>query len=253
MCGFNYRFVPAVRLAKDLIERGELGRIYHFRARYLQEWIADPNFPFVWRLKKNVSGSGALGDLGAHSIDLARFLAGEPKSVMAITKTFVKERPKEEGSREMVTVDVDDAVAAAIEFENGAIGTLEASRFCPGKKSQNFFEINGSKGSLSWDMLKLNELQFYSTEDEVKGTGGARTILVTESFHPYYKEWWPHGHIIGWEHTCIHEIKHFLEAVAAGKDIAPYGATFEDGYKCAVICDAILKSAETGKKIEIGY
>ena len=253
MCGFNYRFVPAIRLAKDLIEKGELGEIYHFRARYLQEWIADPDFPFVWRLSKKISGSGALGDLGAHSIDLARFLIGEPKFLMGITKTFVKERPKTPGSKEKIPVDVDDAVEVVVEFENGAVGTLEASRFCPGKKSENSIEINGSKGSLSWDMIRLNELQFYSTGDEEKAVGGRRTISVTESFHPYYKEWWPHGHIIGWEHTCIHEIKHFLEAVALNKEISPYGATFEDGYKCTVICDAILESAETGKRIEIKY
>jgi len=253
MCGFNYRFAPAIRFAKDLIARGELGQIYHFRSRYLQEWIADPNFPFVWRLSKKISGSGALGDLGAHSIDLARFLVGEPESVMGITKTFVKERPKAEGSEEKMPVDVDDAVEVVIEFKNGAIGTMEASRFCPGKKSENSIEIQGSKGSLSWNMLRLNELQFYSTKDEEKGVGGSRTISVTESFHPYYKEWWPHGHIIGWEHTVIHELKHFLEAVALNKDISPYGATFEDGYKCAVICDAILKSGETGQKIEIEY
>ena len=253
MCGFNYRFAPAVRLAKDLIERGELGQIYHFRSRYLQEWIADPDFPFVWRMSKELSGSGALGDLGAHSIDLARFLIGEPKSVMGLTKTFVKERPKFEGSEERVRVDVDDAVEVVMEFENGAVGTLEASRFCPGKKSQNIFEINGSKGSLSWDMMRLNELQFYSTADEARGVGGSRKISVTESFHPYYKEWWPHGHIIGWEHTVIHEIRHFLEAIVKGEEISPYGATFEDGYRCAVICDAILKSAETGKRVEIRY
>ena len=114
-------------------------------------------------------------------------------------------------------------------------------------------EINGSKGSLSWNMLRLNELQFYSTADEAKGVGGIRTISVTESFHPYYREWWPHGHIIGWEHTVIHEIYHFLEAIATGKEISPYGATFEDGYKCAVICDAILESSRTGRRVEIRY
>lgn len=252
-CGFNYRFVPAVRLARDLIERGEIGQIYHFRARYLQEWIADPDFPFVWRMSKKISGSGALGDLGAHSIDLARFLAGEPKTVMGLTKTFVKERPSGDGTGKKLKVDVDDAVEVVVEFENGAIGTIEASRFCPGKKSQNIFEINGSKGSLAWDMLRLNELQFYSTEDEAKSVGGVRTVLVTESFHPYYKEWWPHGHIIGWEHACIHEMRHFLEAIATGAEISPYGATFEDGYKCAVICDAILESSKTGQRIEIKY
>lgn len=253
MCGFNYRFVPAVRFARDLIGSGELGEIYHFRSRYLQEWITDPKFPFVWRLSKKTAGSGALGDLGAHSIDLARFLIGEPKSVLGLAKTFIKERLAAPGSKQKVKIDVDDAVEVALEFENGAVGTMEASRFCPGKKSQNIFEISGSKGSLSWDMMRLNELQFYSTRDEAKGVGGSRTISVTESFHPYYKEWWPHGHILGWEHTVIHEIRHFLEAVVKGSSVAPYGATFEDGYKCAVICDAILESSRAGKKATIRY
>ncbi|MGH2460669.1 MAG: Gfo/Idh/MocA family protein, partial [Chloroflexota bacterium] len=148
-CAFNYRFVPAIRQARELIEQGALGQIYHFRARYLQEWIADPSFPMVWRLNQSVAGSGALGDLGAHIVDLARFLIGEPRAVNGLTRTFVKERPIEAGSDRTGTVDVDDAFVALVDFENGALGTLEATRFATGRKNHNTFEINGSKGSIS--------------------------------------------------------------------------------------------------------
>jgi predicted dehydrogenase len=251
-CAFNYRFVPAVRLARQMIEQGRLGRIYHFRARYLQEWIMDPEFPRVWRLDKSVAGSGALGDLGAHIIDLGRFLVGEPRSVMAVTSTFIKERPLPDGSGR-APVDVDDAFEAVVEFENGAIGTLEASRFAAGRKNFNSFEINGEKGSIAFNLERLNELEYYDATGEPKEANGWRTILVTESYHPFWQWWWPHGHIIGWEHTFVHELTHFIDAVVNNKPVEPYGATFEDGYKNAVICDAILKSAEEGRKVQISY
>src|SRR5207302_1202668 len=156
LCAFNYRFIPAIRLAREMLEAGELGEIYHFRGRYLQEWITDPKFPKVWRLNRSVAGSGALGDLGAHVIDLARYLVGEISSVMGATRTFIKDRP---GG----TVDVDDAVEAVVEFESHAIGTIEASRFCLGRKNGMAFEINGSKGSLVFDLERLNELQVHLT------------------------------------------------------------------------------------------
>jgi|DewCreStandDraft_1066081.scaffolds.fasta_scaffold00172_29 predicted dehydrogenase len=251
-CAFNYRFVPAVRLARQMIEQGRLGRIYHFRARYLQEWIMDPQFPRVWRLDKSIAGSGALGDLGAHIIDLGRFLVGEPRSVLAVTSTFIKERPLPDGSGR-APVDVDDAFEAVVEFENGAIGTLEASRFAAGRKNFNTFEINGEKGSIAFNLERLNELEYYDATAEPKEANGWRTILVTESYHPFWQWWWPHGHIIGWEHTFVHELTHFIDAVVNNKPVEPYGATFEDGYKNAVICDAILKSAEEGRKIQISY
>ncbi|HLH74306.1 MAG TPA: Gfo/Idh/MocA family oxidoreductase [Chloroflexota bacterium] len=253
-CAFNYRFVPAIRQARQLIEQGALGRIYHFRARYLQEWIADPQFPMVWRLKKDVAGSGALGDLGAHIIDLARFLVGEPKSVNAITKTFITERPLGDGSSRTDKVDVDDAFAALVEFENGAIGTLEASRFALGRKNTNTFEINGSKGSINFNLERLNELEVYLADAGPREARGFTDVLVTESYHPYYANWWPQGHIIGWEHTFVHELNHLIEAIVQGKTVEPYGATFEDGYRAAVICDAILQSAENaGARVPITY
>ncbi|HUX87395.1 MAG TPA: Gfo/Idh/MocA family oxidoreductase [Chloroflexota bacterium] len=253
-CAFNYRFVPAIRQARQLIEQGALGRIYHFRARYLQEWIAEPSFPMVWRLKKGIAGSGALGDLGAHIIDLARFLVGEPKAVNAITKTFVSERPVSEGSSETDTVDVDDAFAALVEFENGAIGTLEASRFAVGRKNTNTFEINGSKGSISFNLERLNELEVYLADAGPRVARGFTNVLVTESYHPFYSVWWPQGHIIGWEHTFVHELNHLIGAIVQGTTVEPYGATFEDGYRAAVICDAVVQSAENaGARVPIVY
>lgn len=252
MVAFNYRFVPALRLAYDLIQAGRLGEIYHFRGSYLQEWIASPDFPMVWRLQGDVAGSGALGDLGAHTIDLARWLVGEVGAVSGLTKTFIAERPSGGGNGHREKVTVDDAVISLLEFENGAIGTVEATRFAPGRKNYHTIEINGSKGSIHFNLERLNELQFYSTEDP-PDVQGFHDVLVTEAYHPYYSYWWPHGHIIGWEHTFVHEVYHFLKAVTQGDPIAPYGATFEDGYRNAVITDGIVESSRTGRKVMLSY
>lgn len=247
MCAFNYRFVPALRLARELIDAGELGEIRHFRARYLQEWIADPQFPKVWRLDRAEAGSGALGDIGSHAIDLCRFLTGEIDAVTGAARTFVKERP---GG----TVDVDDAFAATVELAGGGIGTIEASRFALGRKNALSLEINGSKGTIAFDLERFNELQVY-----LQGTlpgpraQGFRTVLVSEADHPFWEHWWPHGHVIGWEHTFVHELHHLLTAIRDGNTVAPYGATFEDGYRCAEICDAVLRAAETGARQRIEY
>jgi predicted dehydrogenase len=251
MVAFNYRFVPAIRQAYQLIKSGALGEIYHFRAIYLQEWIMDPNFPFVWRLSKARAGSGALGDLGAHVIDLARHLVGEPRSVMGLTKTFIPERPDGAGGR--AKVDVDDAFLSIVEFENGAIGTIEASRFAAGRKNHQVIEINGAKGSIAFNLERMNELEVYWKDATPKETQGFTDVLVTEAYHPFWEYWWPHGHIIGWEHTFVHEITHLLDAIVNNKSVAPLGADFEDGYKNAVICDAIVKSSAEGRKVEIKY
>ncbi len=253
MVAFNYRFVPALRQAREWIDAGRLGEIYHFRAVYLQEWIADRSLPMIWRLDKRQAGSGALGDLGAHVIDLARWLVGEPAKVSAMTKTFVKQRPIAKGSNVMADVTVDDAFTAVLEFENGALGTLEASRFCPGRKNGLVLEINGSKGSLVFSLERFNELEVFWKGEEPRESQGFHHVLVSETFHPFWEHWWPQGHIIGWEHTFVHEITHLLDAIANHKDVAPYGADFMDGYKNAVICDAILKSAETGRQVSINY
>jgi predicted dehydrogenase len=247
LCAFNYRFVPAVRLARQMVEAGELGEIFHFRGRYLQEWIVDPGFPMVWRLSADVAGSGALGDLGAHVIDLARYLVGDIDSVSAVTTTFIEER---EGQK----VDVDDAFEAAVTFADGAVGTIEASRFCPGRKNALTFEINGSKGSLAFDLERLNELQVHlSGSTPGASAQGFRNVLVTEADHPFWDWWWPHGHIIGWEHTFVHELEHLLRAIRDDTDVAPHGATFKDGYRCAEVCDAVLRSAESGGRVEVAY
>ncbi len=244
-CAYNYRFVPALRLAREMIERGELGQIYHFRAVYLQEWIMDPQFPMVWRLKKDIAGSGALGDLGAHIIDLARFLVGEPTAISGLTQTFIKKRPTDDGGRD--TVDVDDAFVSLVQFANGAIGTLEASRYANGRKNHQRIEINGSKGSIVFDLERLNELEVHLSDSEPGSHAqGFRRVLVTEADHPFWKYWWPHGHIIGWEHTFVHEFTHLLDAIVNDTEVAPYGADFEDGYRAAVICDAVLESAANG-------
>jgi predicted dehydrogenase len=233
MCAFNYRFVPAIRLARQIIESGELGEIQHFRGAYLQEWGTTEGD--IWRFQKDIAGSGALGDLGAHVIDLARYLVGEIAAVSALTATFQPGR------------DVDDAVEAAVAFQSGAVGTIEASRFCQGRKNHFTWEINGSKGSLGFDLERLNELQYS------EGTAGFRTVLVSEADHPFWEHWWPQGHMIGWEHSFVHEIHHLLTAIRDDTDVAPHGATLEDGYRAAEVCDAMLRSAESGARETVAY
>lgn len=254
MVAFNYRFVPAVRQIRELIDSDVLGKIYHWRAVYLQEWIL-PHYGTskIWRLDKKVAGSGALGDLGAHIIDLAHYLVGGIKSLSALTTTFIKERPLPGDPNVMGEVDVDDAFAAVVEFENGAIGTLESTRFAAGRKNYNCFEINGEKASIRFNLERLNEFEIFYVDHEPKETMGWTNVLVTEGYHPWWGNWWPHGHIIGWEHTFIHEITHLLDCIVNDKDVGPHGATFEDGYRAAVIGDAILEASEAGKRIDISY
>lgn len=233
MCAFNYRFVPAIRLARGLIESGEIGEVHHFRGKYLQEWgNIDAE---AWRFDKSAAGSGALGDLGAHVIDLARYLVGEIATVSALTATFKSGRT------------VDDGFEAAVSFANGAIGTVEATRFAPGRKNAMSWEINGSKGSIAFDLERLNEL------DICRGPEGFTRRLVSEASDPFWQWWWPHGHMIGWEHSFVHEIEHLLGAIAGRNEVAPHGATFEDGYRAAKVCDAIIDSAESGHRVELEY
>jgi predicted dehydrogenase len=233
LCGFNYRFVPAVRLARELLEAGELGEVVHFRARYLQSWGWDAD-PALWRFDRGQAGSGAIGDLGAHIVDIARYLVGEIVSVSARVRTIVPGR------------EVDDQFVATVEFENGMIGTLEASRLARGRLNSNAFEVNGSKGSLAFDAERLNEL-------EVADTTSFRRVLVTDPNHPYLRHWWRPGHIIGWGDTFVHELGHLLEAIAGEHEVAPHGATFEDGYRCSEVLDAIMRSAESGSQEPVSY
>lgn len=251
MVAFNYRRVPAVSLAKKLIEEGRIGKIYHFRSVYLQDWIVDPEFPLVWRLKKEKSGSGAHGDLNAHIIDLARFLVGDILEVSGLMQTFIKERPllEKDGkiSKKKGKVTVDDATLFIVRFKNGAVGSFEATRFATGRKNYNHFEINGSKGSIVFNLERLNELEFYS-KDEPQYLQGFKTILTTESVHPYIANWWPPGHIIGWEHTFVHEIYEFLKAIQEDKTPSP---DFYDGLACQKVLDAVEKSAKERRWVKV--
>ena len=253
MVAFNYRFVPAIRQARKLINSGALGRIYHYRAVYLQEWIL-PHYgtPRTWRLDKEQAGSGALGDLGAHIIDLAHYLVGDIASVGAATRTFIDERPLPDGSGN-ARVDVDDAFVATVGFANGALGTLESTRFAAGRKNHQVIEINGELGSIRFNLERLNELQVFWVDDEPRETQGFHDVLVTEAHHPFWEHWWPHGHIIGWEHTFVHEFAHLLDCIVNDREVAPHGATFNDGYRAAVVCDAILASAESRRQIDVDY
>jgi predicted dehydrogenase len=240
MCGFNYRFLPAVRLARQILESGELGEIRHFRAAYLQEWGAAEID--AWRFDKSAAGSGALGDLGAHVVDLARYLVGEIESVSATTATFWPDRT------------VDDAVESVVTFENGAVGTIEASRFATGRKNSFTWEINASNGSIAFDLEHLNELQVHYADSRPGAAAqGFRNVLVSEADHPFWEWWWPHGHFIGWEHTFVHEIHHLLTAIRDDTDVAPHGATLEDGYRAAEVCDAMLRSASSGTREAVSY
>jgi predicted dehydrogenase len=259
MVNFNYRRVPAVQLAKQLIDSGRLGKIYHWRAVYLQDWIMDPNFPIVWRLDKSQAGAGTLGDLGAHIIDLARMLVGEISEVTGLTETFIKQRPKLAASdaglgatagAEMGEVTVDDAALFLTRFDNGAVGTFEATRFAKGRANFNSFEINGSKGSIVFNLERLNELNVL-LEDEQADVAGFRNVLVTNGgVHPYAGAWWPAGHIIGWEHTFTHGVYDLLKGIAANTSPAP---TFEDGLRCQAILDAIEKSASSKQWVTPEY
>ncbi|MAG34601.1 MAG: dehydrogenase [Deltaproteobacteria bacterium] len=231
----NYRRAPAVALAKHMIEAGEIGRIRHYRGTYLQDWIVDPESPRVWRLEKAKAGSGALGDIGSHSLDLARYLVGEIAEVSGLLETFVKERPLPDG-RGTGVVDVDDAALSLLRFANGAIGSIEGSRFCPGRKNYNRFEINGSKGSLAFDLERMNELEVYVEEGP---NSGFRTVLATDEAHPYVRAWWPPGHSLGYEHTFTHTVYDLLCAIDADEIPTP---NFEDGVRNQRVLEAIERS-----------
>jgi len=254
---YNYRRTPAVAFAKQMIDEGKIGEIFHWRGTYLQDWITDPEFPLTWHLQSKFAGGGPHYDLNSHSVDLARYLIGEVGSVSAMMKTFVSERPLPGAgagtfksgsagtSKEKVTVD--DAAFMVVEFENGALGSFEASRFASGRKNYNYFEIYGSKGSLIFNLERMNELQYLNLEDPVDEQG-FRTIMVTNATHPYIAAWWPPGHIIGYEHAFIHAVKDFLTALDEGTPITP---NLYDGMKGMQVLEAGIKSAITGQQIKV--
>jgi predicted dehydrogenase len=237
MCAFNYRFVPAVRLAREMIDAGALGELRHFRGRYLQDW--GDTTEQLWRFDRAAAGSGALGDLAAHVVDLARYLVGEIEAVGGFVRTFVPGR------------EVDDAVEATVEFQNGVVGTIEATRLALGRRNAFQWEINGTEGSLYFDMERLNELEIFRADGQ--RARGFKRVLVTEPDHPFLDYWWPPGHILGWGATFVHELHHMLAAIAEDTDVGPYGATFEDGYRAAEVCDAIVRSSEGGRREAIAY
>ena len=241
LVNFNYRWVPAVRPAKKLIDEGVLGQVRHWRATYLQDWLIDPKFPLEWRLRQERSGSGALGDIASHIVDLARFLVGEINEVVGITETFIKERPlpNAEGQRGVVTVD--DAAAFLARFENGVFGTFEATRFATGRRNYQRFEVNGSRGSLPFNFERMNELEFFSLDDPDYAQS-LRTILVTESVHDYASDWWPPGHGLGYGHPFVHAVVDFLNAITQDKMPQP---SFVDGMRCQAVRDAVSTSVET--------
>ena len=253
----NYRRAPAVTFARQLIDEGKIGTIYHWRGTYLQDWITDPKFPLTWHLQKKFAGAGPHYDLNSHSVDLGRYLVGDIQAVTAMMKTFITERPLPgvgagtfkagSGATDMAQVTVDDAAFMLAEFENGALGSFEASRFANGRKNYNYFEIYGSKGSLIFNLERMNELQYLDLSDAADEQG-FRTILVTNSTHPYIAAWWPPGHIIGYEHEFSHAIVDFLTAIEKGTMIAP---NFYDGMKAMQVLEAAMKSAETGKKVTV--
>jgi predicted dehydrogenase len=255
----NYRRCPAVMLAKRLIDEGKIGRIFHWRGAYLQDWIVDPEFPLTWHLRAETAGTGPHGDLNSHSIDLARFLVGDIKSVAAMMTTFIKERPLPGAgaatfsagsgeSTEMGQVTVDDASFMVAEFENGALGTFEASRFAPGRKNYNYFEIYGSNGSIVFNLERMNELQLFLRDDPAYAQG-FRTIIATEGGqHDYVANWWPPGHIMGYEHEFHHAVVDFMKAIETGGEIRP---NFYDGVKEVEVLQAGVQSAQSGERVAI--
>ncbi|MBD8080158.1 Gfo/Idh/MocA family protein [Cellulosimicrobium arenosum] len=251
MVGFTYRRVPAIQLARRLVVDGRIGTVRHVRAQYLQDWLADENTPLSWRLDKTKAGSGALGDIGAHVVDLAQFITGEQiTSVAGHLQTFVAERPvatefaglSGRGGTERGPVTVDDAAVFLARMSGGGIGVFEATRFASGRKNAIRIEINGSKGSLAFDFEDMNVLHFLDTEDGAE-LGGFRRIVVTEPEHAYVAHWWPAGHGLGYEHAFTHQAVDLIEAIAAGERPAP---TFADGLAVQRVLAAVERSAESG-------
>ena len=256
----NYRRIPAIAHARKMIEEGGLGDLYHYRARYAQDWIVDPEFPLVWRLQKGVSGSGAHGDINAHIIDLGRYLMGEFDEVCGMMNTFIKQRPIEDqsgkgdglggaGGRTMGEVTVDDASLFIGKFANGAVANLEATRFALGRKNNIVIEINGSKGSLYFDFEDMNRLKWFDNT-VASDRQGFSDILVTQpgGDHPFVGQWWPPGHIIGYEHTFVHTLADFVNAVVDGKSVQP---TFEDGKRNQRVLEAVEESAASRQWVKI--
>ena len=239
MTGFNYRRVPAIALARQLVEAGRIGQIRHVRATYLQDWLVDPSFPLTWRLQRERAGSGALGDLGAHIVDLAQYLTGDLiTDVSGTTATFVEERPLAEAAGSG-RVTVDDAALFTAQLSSGALASFEATRFATGRKNQLRIELNGDRGSLAFDLERMNELEFHDHAGN-PAEAGFRRILVTEPGHPYLSAWWPPGHVLGWDVTFTHQVRDLVTAIADGTSPAP---SFQDGLQVQRVLAAVEQSA----------
>jgi predicted dehydrogenase len=246
MVWYNYRRIPAVTLAKELIDQGRLGRIFHYRAKFLQDWTISPELPQggqgLWRLDAAVAGSGVTGDLLAHCIDTALWLNGSIANVSAMTETFIKERKHNlTGKSEAVTID--DACAFLGRFENGSLATFESTRYARGHKALYTFEINGENASIAWDLHDLHRLQYFDHRDEGR-VRGWRSIHVTDGDHPYMSKWWVPGLAIGYEHSFVHQVADFVEGLSKGTAARP---NFRDALETQYVCDAVLKSGKTGK------
>lgn len=252
MVWFNQRRFPAVTLAKQMIDAGALGRVFHYRATYLQDWTISKDAPFggptFWRLDLKTAGSGVTGDLLAHAIDVAMWLNGPIAELSALTETFIKERKTQEDSSKVVKVEIDDASQCMVRFANGAIGTFEATRYARGRKNANVFEINGEFGSLSFDSEMPDQLHFYNHKDDSR-TRGWKTISVWDSNQPYMDHWWVPGMGVGYEHTFVHAAADFLADLGDGKKRVP---DFADGLRTQRVCDAILASAKKGAWLKTG-
>jgi len=238
----NYRRVPAVTLAKRLIDEGRIGTVFHWRGAYQQSWLVDPRAPMRWQLRKASAQAGPQWDLNSHSVDLAQYLVGPIRQVSGMVTQFVPERPSDSDETVLEPVEVEDAALMMVEFAGGAVGSFEATRYATGRRNRHSFEISGSKGALAWDLEDLNRLRFYSEEDDAEAAGW-RDILVTEPQHPYAK-WWPPGHVLGYEHSFVHAVRDFVEAVDAGSLIRP---NFADGLANLRVLEAGLRSAENGR------
>ena len=251
MVWYNYRRIPAVTLAKKLIDEGKLGRIFHYRAKFLQDWTISPELPQggqgLWRLDVKAAGSGVTGDLLAHCIDTAIWLNGSIDKVSAMTETFIKER-KHTLTGKVQKVGIDDACAFLARFKNGSLATFESTRYARGHKALYTFEINGENASIFWDLHDLHRLQYFEHRDEGQ-TRGWRSVHVTDGDHPYMKNWWVPGLAIGYEHSFVHQVADFLEGVAKKKPASP---TFRDALETQYICDAVLKSGRTSQWEKVG-
>jgi predicted dehydrogenase len=252
MVAFNYRRVPAISLAKNMVDEGLIGRIFHIRARYLQDWIVEKDFPLVWRLDKDKAGSGALGDIAAHSVDMTQFITGEKiAGVSGLLETFIKERPLPQdnnNSKEIKTgkVTVDDAALFIGKTDKGSVVSFEATRFATGNRNDMGFEIYGEKGSLKFSFEDMNVLWFFDNTKD-RAHAGFKRILVTEENHPYLNAWWPPGHVIGYEHTFTHEIMDFVECIVKDNEASP---SFADGLQVQKVLAAVEKSASNDGKYE---